>query len=123
MSDRNETTVSRQLAEKAAVYIVGKRNSVTDPLDPIEWIRQRKVNWLSEDKTRVAIWFLFQVSDKSQPNAEFYPLTAVTVLLTREDKNKKWNLVSAKLESEYQPTKPNIEMWEFDENGVPFKIS
>ncbi len=121
-NSRNETTESRQLAEMAAVDIVGKRNLVDNPLIPIKWIRSRKVNWLTEDKTKVAIWFLFQVNDGSRSDG-FYPMTAVTVLLTREDKNKKWNLVSAKLESEYQPPKPNIEMWEFDEKGVPSKIS
>jgi len=121
MSDRNETTESRQLAEMAAVDIVGKRNLVENPLIPIKWIRSRKVSWFSEGKTRVDIWFLFQINDGSRPDG-FYPMTAVTVLLTREDKNKKWNLVSAKLESEYQPPKPNIEMWEFLPDGTSQKV-
>lgn len=121
MSDRNETTESRQLAEMAAVDIVGKRNLVANPLTPIKWIRSRKVKWLSDDKSRVLIKFLFQIDDETKSDG-FYLMTAVTVLLTREDKNKKWNLVSAKLESEYQPPKPNIEMWEFLPDGISQKV-
>lgn len=122
MSSRNETTESRQLAEMAAVDIVGKRNSVDNPLYPIKWIRERKVVQASKDGTNVAIWFLFRVNDKSRPNEEFYPLTAVTVLLMRDGKDKKWNLVSADLESEYQHGKPNREKWEFLPDGTSQKV-
>ncbi len=118
-SKRNETTESRQLAEMAAVDIVGRRNLVQNPLIPIRWIRSTKVNWLSEEKTRVSICFLFQINDDSSPTGHF-PLTVVTVQLIR--KNKYWTLVSATLESEYQPPKPNMEMWEFLPDGTPQKV-
>jgi len=113
MSKRDETTESRQLAEMAAVDIVGKRNLVTNPLHPIKWIRDRKVTQASEDGTSVAVWLLFRVDDKFESGEEFHPLTAVAVLLMRESKGKKWNLISADLESEYQPGKPNKEKWAF----------
>jgi|CXWL01.1.fsa_nt_gi hypothetical protein len=122
MSSRNETTESRQLAEMAAVDIVGKRNLVENPLYPIKWIRERKVVQTSEDGTSVVIWFLFRVHDKSRPEGEFNPLTAVTVLLKREGKGKKWNLVSAGLESEYQPGKPSKEKWGFLPDGTSQKV-
>ena len=122
MSGRNETTASKQLAEMAAVDIVGKRNLVDNPLYPIKWIRERKVVRASEDGTSVVIWFLFRVNDKFLTGEEFYPLTTVTVLLKREGKDKKWNLVSADLESEYQPGKPNREKWEFLPDGTSQKV-
>ena len=122
MTNRNETTESRQLAEMAAVDIVGKRNSVANPLYPIRWIRERKVVQTSEEGTSVAIWFLFRINDMPRPEEEFYPLTAVTVFLTREGKDKRWNLASADLESEYQPGKPNREKWTFLPDGTSQKI-
>jgi len=106
----------------AAVDIVGKRNLVDNPLYPIKWIRERKVVRASEDGTSVVIWFLFRVNDKFLTGEEFYPLTTVTVLLKREGKDKKWNLVSADLESEYQPGKPNREKWEFLPDGTSQKV-
>lgn len=122
MSKRNETTASRQLAEMAAVDIVGRRNSVANPLQPIRWIRERKVISASEDGTSVVVWFLFRVSSMLRPSEEFYPLTAVTVVLTREGKDQEWKLVSADLESEYQPGKPNSESWKFLPDGTPQKV-
>ena len=122
MSGRNETTESKHVPEMAAVDIVGKRNLVDNPLYPIKWIRERKVVRASEDGTSVVIWFLFRVNDKFLTGEEFYPLTTVTVLLKREGKDKKWNLVSADLESEYQPGKPNREKWEFLPDGTSQKV-
>lgn len=122
MSKRNETTASRQLAEMAAVDIVGRRYSVDNPLHPIRWIRERKVVKASEDGTSVTVWFLFRVNYKPRPDTEFYSLTAVTVLLTREGKDQEWKLVSADLESEYQPGKPNSESWKFSPDGTPQKV-
>ena len=106
----------------AAVEIVGMRNSVVNPLHPIKWIRECKVVKAPEDDTSVAIRFLFRVEDKLRPNENFYPLTAVTVSLKREGKDKKWDLVSAELESEFQPGKPNKEKWEFLPDGTPQKV-
>jgi len=122
MSGRNETTESRQLAEMAAVDIVGKRNSVPNPLYPIKWIRERKVVQSSEDGTSVSIWFLFRINDGHLPDQEFHTLTAVTVILNRISKDKRWNLVSADLESEYQQGKPNREKWEFLPDGTSQKV-
>ena len=122
MSSRNQTTVSRQLAEMAAVDIVGKRNSVDNPLHPIKWIRECKVVQVSVDGTSVVIWFLFRVCDRSGSDEEFRPLTAVTVSLMREGKDREWNVVSADLESEFQPGKPNHEKWEFLPDGTSQKV-
>ena len=121
MSNRNETTESRQLAEMGAVDIIGKRNSISNPLHPIKWIRERKVLQVSKDGNSVAIWFIFRIDETLRNGEEFHPLTAVTVYLVREDKSNKWKLVYADLESEWQPDKPKREKWEFLPDGTSQK--
>lgn len=114
MTKRDETTARNQLAEFAAVDIIGKRNSVTNTLEPIKWIREHKLVWISDEGTGVAIRFLFWIGNR--PSV----MTTVKVLLMLD--GKRWELVSADLESEFQPGKPSREKWVFPPDGTPERI-
>lgn len=124
MSDNGyQATKSMRCAERYAVNIIGIRNSVTDPLNPIDWIDKCKVLSVSENKMTRVIQFLFAIPDK--PNG-FTTLTAVEMTVSREASDWKpvlntWKPVSAELRSEWQPHKENNEKYVFP-NGRPEKV-
>lgn len=118
MSDhRNDTTRWKQLAEWAAVKIIGISYSVASPDLPIKWVQERKIIRGSKDENGPAIRFLFAVELDSK---EFPLLTAVEVLLAPNGKG--WKCVSAKLERNYSPGKPNTEKWGFLPDETPQQV-
>lgn len=124
MSDRNDTSKWKQLAELGAVRTICKSYSITSPDLPIKWIQQRKIIRGAKDEKGPDIRFIFGVEIDGEgmiANKEFPLLTAIEVSLAPNGKN--WKLVSATLERNYWPGKPNKENWEFDEKDDPHKIS
>lgn len=118
MSKATETTEGKQLAEYFAVKVMSERNSLSDPCEPIKWIRERKQtkkDWPSKEDRGLVMWFLFWVENTQRL------LTNVEVSLIFE--NSEWHLVSIKLESEYQPPKPSLEKWVGGANNTLIKIA
>lgn len=114
MSNRNDTTLWKQIAELGAVRIICKSYSITSPDLPIKWIQQRKVTRGTKDENGPAIRFVFGVEINGAgmiANKEFPLLTAIEVSL--KPNGKEWELVSAQLERNYWPGKPNHETWSF----------
>lgn len=116
MSKRNETTRWKQLAELGAVRVFCKSYSILTPDLPIKWIQDRKTIRGAKDQCGPAIRFLFADNTVSK---DFPFLTAIEVTLVPDAKN--WKLVSAKLERNYLPQKPNTENWSFV-NEVPEQV-
>lgn len=113
MSNRNDTTLWKQIAELGAVRIICESYRVTSPDLPIKWIQQRKVTRGAKDENGPAIRFLFavEIDGAMIANREFPLLTAIEVSLVPDGKD--WKLVSAKLERNYWPGKENKENWSF----------
>lgn len=108
MSDRNDTSKWKQLAEWAAVVIIGMDHVVSSPEIPIRWIEQRKIIRGAKNSNGPAIRFLFGVD---VGNKDFPLLTAVEVSLKQEGND--WKLFVADLERNWYPGRPNREVGYF----------